>query len=424
MPAPETTTPPLAEVLAVGDELTTGQRVDTNSAWLSRELTALGLRVAWHTTVGDRLEELVQALAAAVARASVVVLTGGLGPTEDDLTREALAQAAGVELEFRPELWEHIQALFRRRGRPVPEQNRRQAMLPRGAEAIANPEGTAPGVAMQLARPEGQPVWLFALPGVPAEMQQMWPEVRHRLRAAGLARGVVEQRTIRVFGPGESDLQKQLPGLFARGRRPEVGITVSEAVITLRILARGRSRQECLRQIEPTWRQIHQVLGQQIFGYDQDELQHAVARLLQEEKLRLATLEWGSQGLLARWMAQVPHSEQVFAGGEVRTTWPPPETATSPRPEDASAVPERLAQAAEQHRTRCRAELVLATGPFPDDEVPDEHTGPIYFALAHAGAVELWRRRYTGHHQVRRVRAARQALDALRRWLLQRRQEG
>jgi len=268
--------------------------VDTNSAWLSRELTALGLRVAWHTTVSDRLEELVQALAAAAARASVVVLTGGLGPTEDDLTREALARAAGVELEFRPELWEHIQELFRRRGRSVPEQNRRQALLPRGAEAIANPEGTAPGVAMQLVRPPGSPVWLFALPGVPAEMRQMWPEVQHRLRAAGLVRGVVEQRTIRVFGPGESDLQQQLPGLFARGRRPEVGITVSEAVITLRILARGASREECLRQIEPTWRQIHQVLGPQIFGYDQDELQHALARLLQAQKLRLATLEWGT----------------------------------------------------------------------------------------------------------------------------------
>ena len=418
----DTTSPVVAEVLAVGDELTSGQCVDTNSAWLSRRLTALGLRVAWHTTAGDQLPELEQALRTAASRAQVVVLTGGLGPTEDDLTRQALAQAAGVELEFRPELWEHIRELFRRRGRSVPEQNRQQALLPRGAGPLHNPQGTAPGIAMPLPGQEGPAAWVFALPGVPAEMHQMWPQVEQELRRQGLAQGVVVERAVRVFGPGESDLQQRLPGLFARGGNPQVGITVSGAVMTLRITARGTSQQECQRRIEPVWQQIHQALGEQIFGYDQDELQHAVARLLHRQQLRLATLEWGTQGRLACWMSQVPQAQQVFHGGQVFSCWPPEATwfagAREPLPQGATDE-KVLAWAARAARDQLGREvLVLATGPFPPEDAPDDPRRQVRFALAWRGGVELWRRRYTGHPQVRRVRAARQALDALRRWLL------
>src|SRR5947209_12918448 len=137
------------EIISIGSELTSGQNLDTNSQWLSRRLAEIGIPVGWHTTVADDLEANVAAFRIAAGRAGLVLITGGLGPTQDDLTREALARAAGVELVFHPELYDQIEAMFRRRGRTMPERNRVQAMLPAGAEALPNECGTAPGVWMR-----------------------------------------------------------------------------------------------------------------------------------------------------------------------------------------------------------------------------------------------------------------------------------
>ncbi len=396
-----------AEVIAVGDELVNGQRVDTNSSWISCRLGELGVQVRWHTTVGDRLEDLTGAIAQAVRRAQVVVLTGGLGPTEDDLTREALAQAAGRPLEFHPVLWKQIQELFRRRGRPVPEQNRRQAFLPQGAQALNNPHGTAPGVAMSWEQ-EGHGAWIFALPGVPAEVHEMWPQVQKLLTVHQVVRGTWVCRTIKLFGLGESDVQARVPGLFQQRDNPQVSITVSEATISVHLRAHGPDESSCHQTIKPLWERVHQQLGPWIFGYDQEELQDVVVRELVRQGRTLTSLECSSGGLLAKWLSEVPGSPDVYRAGVV---WP---RSRFPAPLAA----EQLHHLGQQLCAQEHADLALVVGPV----IPaGSECGPekVLLHLCTLEGCQNRELRWSGHPQVRAPRTAKNALDLLRRWLLE-----
>src|SRR5687768_12467787 len=163
-----------AEVISIGDELTSGQRLDTNSQWLSERLGEIGVRTLYHSTVADELDANIRVFQAAIERADVVVATGGLGPTADDLTRDAIAAATGVSLELDESTLAHIESLFTRRGRTMSANNRLQAMFPTGTRIIPNPAGTAPGIDLEVPRSGRGPARVFALPGVPAEMREMW----------------------------------------------------------------------------------------------------------------------------------------------------------------------------------------------------------------------------------------------------------
>ena len=293
--------------------------LDTNSQWLSQRLEELGVRTLFHCTVGDELEPCAEVFRRAIGRADLIVATGGLGPTADDLTRQALAQATGRPLKLDPEALEYIRAMFARRSRPMPPQNELQAMFPAGSRVVRNPHGTAPGIDLEVPREGRTPCRVICLPGVPAEMIEMW----HDSVAATIAgfvgggRRVIRRRKINCFGAGESQIESMLPDMIRRGRQPTVGITASKATISLRIAAEGATEEECYAAMEPTVATIRQCLGTLVFGEEDDELQHAVVRLLRERGKTLATAECGTTGLVAQWLAGVEGSADVFRGGLV-----------------------------------------------------------------------------------------------------------
>jgi nicotinamide-nucleotide amidase len=307
-----------AEVISIGDEITTGQRLDTNSQWLSQRLTELGIEVAFHTTVGDELADNIAVFQAAIQRADIVVSTGGLGPTADDLTRDALAGAVGVKLWRDPVSLMHIEGLFKSRGREMPERNTVQADFPEGAKPIPNRHGTAPGIEMIVERLDRTPCEVFALPGVPVEMHEMWEAtVAPRIDELRTERTVIRHCRIKCFGVGESNLEAMLPDLICRGREPKVGITVSDATITLRITATARDEQACLCSIEPVAALIRESLGDLVFGEEDDELEHVVMRLLAARQQTLAIAEWATAGKLGTWLRAIDPSSEVFLNGEI-----------------------------------------------------------------------------------------------------------
>jgi nicotinamide-nucleotide amidase len=312
-----------AEVIAIGDELVTGQRLDTNSRWLSAELAVLGIPVAFHVTAADTLAAGVEAFRIAIGRADVVVATGGLGPTADDLTRDVLAALAGVPLEFSPAALAAVESRFARRSMPMPESNRRQAMFPAGSRAIPNPHGTAPGIDLVICS-GSRTSRVFALPGVPAEMKTMWEATVAPALAAMLPEAAtILQRRIKCFGAGESGIESMLPDLVRRDRDPLVGITAHEATITLRIAARGRDRAECAGKIAITEQVIRDCLGRLVFGVEDDELEDATLAAAAARDQTLSSCEIGTDGRVATLATQASRRRReaghapVFTGGRV-----------------------------------------------------------------------------------------------------------
>ena len=301
-----------AEILAIGSELTCGARLDTNSQWLSRELEALGWTVGRHTTLADTLPDLVAELRAAAGRSQILLITGGLGPTLDDLTREALAEAFQQPLIRDSESVRRIESLFAARGRTMPERNVCQADRPQQSEAIPNDCGTAPGILMQIRQPNSdQHCLIAAMPGVPAEMKPMFLQsVRPRLPSSGLQ---LCRKVIRTFGYGESEAERLLRDLTARGRNPEVGITASEAVISLWISARSPSLESAQQLCQETEDAIRERLGRAVYGEGDVELHEVVTGLLQLQKARVALVEGSTTGgLLAQWFTEHPAAETVL----------------------------------------------------------------------------------------------------------------
>lgn len=412
-----------AEVIAIGDELTSGVRLDTNSQWLSQQLEQVGLPVAYHTTVGDDLERIVGAVRTALERVEVIVISGGLGPTADDLTRQAIAAAIGQPLELDPAVLQHIRNLFQRRGREMPERNVVQAEFPRGSRVMENPHGTAPGIHVELDQESCSTIrHLFALPGVPAELKQMWTGSVEPLlsRVAGPERRVIRHRTIRCFGAGESDIEQRLPDLVRRGRRPAVGITASKATISLRITADGPTDEACYEAMEPTAATIYSCLGTLVYGEDDDTLQDALCRLLHQKHMTLGTVECGTQGLLGCWLSAASDAD-AYRGGIVIGNQSALEAILglpSAAEPDPQSLPQRVAQMACEVRKRMHATLGLAVGPTPQLTEPDGSGGRIHFALATPERVLPASSVYASHPSIQTQRAAKEALNLARLWLL------
>ncbi|MGI9470587.1 MAG: competence/damage-inducible protein A, partial [Rubripirellula sp.] len=306
----------IAEVVSIGDEMTSGARLDTNAQWLSRRLAELGVHVAFHSTVGDTLQHNIDVFRIAAQRADIVVATGGLGPTRDDLTREALADAVDQPLEMSDSAMQHIESMFARRDREMPERNRVQAMFPRGSREIFNPQGTAPGIDLSVPRPNQTDSRVYALPGVPAEMKRMFDQtVAPRILTQSGSATKIHQHVMKFFGTGESDMERRLGEMISRDRQPRVGITVSTATISLRITATGESDEQCLSIIDKTRSEILERVAEFHFGDGEDfEQYHAIDHTLRQRGETLMVIELWRAAPLGDWFASLG-ATPAYRGG-------------------------------------------------------------------------------------------------------------
>jgi nicotinamide-nucleotide amidase len=415
--------PMKCEILSIGSELTSGQNLDTNSQWLSRRLAEIGIAVGWHTTIADDLDANIEAFRIATKRAGLVLASGGLGPTQDDLTREVLAHVAGVDLIEDVESLRKIEEMFRRRNRSMPERNRVQALFPAGSKVIPNDRGTAPGIWMRIGD-----CWVAAMPGVPPEMFAMFEtQVRPRLLALGLAGGVLVQRKINTFGSGESALEEKLFDLTRRGHVPEVGITVSDATISLRILARAANHAEAQTQIAPVEQTIRERLGEQVFGVESEELQDAVVALLASKRRSLATAEGVTAGLVAERLGSVPGVSSYFHGGIIAydnrlkvELLGVPQSLLDAKGAVSAEVAEAMAIGC---RTRLRTDLAVSTVGVagPADAGPGRPVGLVYVGLAWQGGASSVSFSWIGTRAEVQSRTAKLALNRVRLHLLQQR---
>jgi len=304
-----------AEIITIGTELLIGQIVDTNSAHIAQRLAPLGIDLAYVTTVGDNRTQMAETLNLALKRSQIIVITGGLGPTDDDLTREVVAQVTGRKLVFHQHLMDQIEALFRRRGFQMVPSNRRQAFIPDGAIPIENPMGTAPGFIVE---EEGRAV--IALPGVPREMQFLMektviPYLRKKL---SIGEGTIQYRVLRVCGLGESGVNEQIADLISEGGNPSIGLLASPGDIKIRIMARGRHSSEARSLIQAMENEIRDRLGDLIYGVDEETLEESVAMHLEKLNLTLSTAEFHTGGLIAQRLSGAESAQ--FLRGVVLNT--------------------------------------------------------------------------------------------------------
>ncbi len=407
-----------AAILSIGNELVTGQCVDTNAAWLAESLTGMGLRVAKHVTVDDEISELSAAFREATRDYRVVIATGGLGPTDDDLTRQALAAAIGKPLMERPEALRQIEAFFARLQRPFGDSNKVQALIPETCRVLQNQHGTAPGIWHH-----SDTCDCFALPGVPFEMKEMFRgSVVPVISTITAKRRTVTARVL-TFGWPEAKVGDAVADLMVRGRNPTVGTTASGAVISLRVVSCGESKEEALGLSRADVAEIERRLGSIVFGQDDDTLGSAVGRLLVDRRKTVTTAESCTGGLLAKMLTDVPGSSAYFLSGLV-TYANEAKTKCLGVPAELIAeegtVSENVAKTmAEKCREQSGSDYALATtgiaGPDGGDP-PRKPVGLVYVALADRDGVEV-KRLLLGEHLSRtdiRDRACKAVLNMLR----------
>ena len=408
-----------AEIIAVGSELLTPDRVDTNSLYLTDQLNVLGVEVVMKSIVGDDRPRLTAAVAAALERSEIVILTGGLGPTEDDITRDAVAAALGRGQTFHEEALAWIEERFRRMNRKMAENNRRQAYIIEGAEIIPNVRGTAPG---QWIEDRGRAVML--LPGPPRELMPLFvEECVPRLRKL-LPPLVLRTRFYRVAGMGESDLDQLIAPIYTAYTNPATTILAGAGDIQIHLRARCENSEEAERLLEEVGGPIEKVLGDRIYSRDGDPLEAVIGRMLVERNARLAVAESCTGGMLAEHITSVAGSSRYFAGGFLTYTDPMKTSLLGVEAtllEEHSAVSQAAARAmAEGARTRAGVDYALSVTGIagPDGGSEEKPVGTVFVGLAHPGGSLAVRYKFVGERPRIRALATQYALDLLRKQLL------
>lgn len=408
-----------AELIAVGTELLLGNIANTDAQMISEGLSALGINVYYHTVVGDNPERVRQAVDIARQRADILITTGGLGPTCDDLTKVAIAQAFGKELVFHEPSAQRIQARFAAMGRPITENNYQQAMIPQGATVLPNDWGTAPGVAFQ-----SHGTHVILLPGPPRECEMMF---QHRAvpYLKQLSDGVIVSRTVKTFGIGESAAEAQLRDLMSTLHNPTLAPYAKPTGTELRITAHAKTETEALTLIAPVEQQVKDRLGDKVIGVDVPSLANVCFSLLKERQLTIGTAESCTGGLLSKLLTDLPGSSSVFRGGVVSYSNQAKASilgVSQTLLNQYGAVSPQVAEAmANGARTVLDCDMALSTtgvaGPDSDDR--GNPVGLVYLGLAWKGGCHVTAVQ-TGNTTRERIRhqSAQTALDLLRRHLI------
>ncbi|MGH9862335.1 MAG: competence/damage-inducible protein A [Candidatus Acidiferrales bacterium] len=408
-----------AEILAIGSELLTPFRQDTNSLYLSDQLERLGIAVVQKTIVGDDRERLKQAFAEALKRADLVIGIGGLGPTDDDRTRYAVAELLGVRLERQEEIVAMMQERFHARGKKMPAVNLRQADVPQGADWLPNPNGTAPG--LWLTPQPGKT--LILLPGPPHELRPMFEEhCLPRLRPLA-SKQAFATKVLKVTGLAESEVEERIGHLYREVTNPQTTLLASPGLIEIHVRATGPDTSAALRRAEELADQLDTALGDAVFSRGSETLEQVVGLYLMMRGSTLAVAESCTGGLLGERLSGVPGSSRYFLGGVVcysnrlkTKLLDVPEALLKRKGAVSSEVAESLARSV---RRRAGASLGLAiTGiAGPDGGSPDKPVGTIHIALADAHRVKSVKHRFLGDRERIRWQATQAALDLVRRKL-------
>lgn len=416
---PEAESQLTAEIIAVGSELLTADRVDTNSLWLTRELNALGVEVRRKVVVGDDRALLAQAVRAALERAGIVILTGGLGPTEDDVTRDAVAEALGRKLVFRQDLLDTLSERFARLNRKMADNNRRQTFLVNGAEPLPNGRGTAPG---QWIEADAKAIML--MPGPPHELKAMFTaECLPRL-AARLPVQVIRTRFYRVAGMGESDLDLLISPVYKPFLNPATTILAGAGDIQIHLRARGETEAEAEALLEAVGSPMEALLGDRLYSRDGASIETVVGRQLRARGATLSVAESCTGGWLGERITSVAGSSDYFMGGflvytdSMKTRLLGVDAALL---EQYTAVSEQAAQAmAEGARARTGSTYALSvTGEAGPQSQSGAPVGTVVVGIAGPdGELQAFRYQLFGDRNGVRSRAAQWALDELRRKLV------
>jgi len=404
-----------ASIVSIGNELLNGRTIDTNATYIAGRLRTISLPVVSVHSVPDEVDAIERALTLATSEADVVVATGGLGPTDDDLTRQAFARFLGVELVLRPDLLAKIRQFFDRRGIEMPARNTIQACIPEGADAIENEMGTAPGVRAQK---DGK--LLLSLPGVPTEMRHMFdtlvlPELQ------SLARGqAIAAKRLRCFGAGESKIAEMIGDAMQRGRNPLVNCTVQTGVISLEIVATANNQAEAEKMVQEEESSLRASLGKLVYGVDDQTLAEVVGAELARVGKTLAVAESCTGGLLAKLITDIPGSSRYFACGWVTYSNEAKSRELDVPPamiEEYGAVSEQVARAmAQGARRKAGTDYAISiTGiAGPGGGTEQKPVGLVYIAVGDHDGTDASRFVFSFDRDSVRVRAAQTALNILR----------
>jgi len=408
----------VAEILAVGTELLMGQIVNTNAQYLTKRLNDLGVNVYYHSVVGDNPVRLKECLRLALNRCDVVITTGGLGPTRDDITKETIAEIMGVKLVRHEETFRNIKCFFERVDRRMMVNNIKQADIPEGCTIIPNHNGTAPGCIIEK---DGKTV--IMLPGPPKEMIPMFEETVSPFfeRKTGQ---VIGSRMLKVFGIGESEMEMKILDLIEAQSNPTIAPYVNMGEVVIRVTARSKDYDEAMKMIDPVIEKIKERLGSNLYAFDGESLEEIVVQLLIERNISISTAESCTGGMLASKLVNVPGVSKVFTNGFITYSNQSKTDILGVSPDTISTFGAVSKETAVEmvkglvKKTATRAGIAITGIAGPDGGTPEKPVGTVWIAVMLDGEIEAALFRQNGDRERVRHMACLNALNMLRKKIL------